>query len=352
MTGEKRERTSMYARKLEGQKQNVQEMKTYALDKFELFLADKKASSINTYRNYLVDLKQFCKVIYGKEMDFVTIEELEQTTSENILEYRNKLREDGMANSSVNRKLNSARSFFAFMEASNPNIRKAIFNVAKKLAENVRGYGVLTWEEVEIMIELAKKTKGGESLSLLIELAAKTCIRLDALLTLTTEEIFLREEHGNKIWTIETIDKGQEHIKPISDTLCEKIQAHVDEEGRIFHFTTHKVGKYMNELVTRMELDPRRNIKFHSLKKAGINFVFEKTGDIMLAQQMGNHKSAITTMKSYMKHKRDLSAMPSYTIGEKIDLSSLEALSKEELLEAIGKLSSGSQLELLRKIEQ
>jgi integrase len=330
---------------------NVTEInKDYVYSKIEKFLNDKKANSINTYRNYKVDVKDFCLTVFNKEVEYVTNFDFENTTIDDIIEYRALMHDEGKSNTTINRRINTVKTLFCYLEAGNSNIRSSIFNVVKKLKEHHNGYGVLTWEEATEMFRLAKETKNGERLSILFELGVKTCMRLNALLTLTSDNIIQREQHGNKIWVVETIDKGEKHIKPISDDLYNRLNSIYDGE-RYFNFYPHLIGKHIKQLSDQMGLDPRRNIRFHSLKKCGINFVYDATGDIMAAQLQGNHKSPVTTMKSYMEHKKDLSQMASYTMGEAIDLSKLEELTKEELLEAISKMSSGSQLELLRKIK-
>jgi integrase len=320
----------------------------------ENFLQDKRSRSENTYKNYKIDINQFFNYLFNKEYQFIAFDELENIISDDIIEYRNALVEAGKANTTINRKITSVRKLFGYLEASNPNVRRAIFNVAEKLKENDRnGYGVLTWEEASTMIELAKELKDGDRLSLMIELAVKTCYRLRALIELTPSHIYQEEQNGQVYHVIKIIDKGEKHEKPISDDMYNRLMELVKEPNEhFFPYSVHTVGRRFQSLVTDMNLDERRNITFHSLKKCGINFVFDSTGNIMLAQKQGNHKSASTTMESYLKHQTDYSKMPSYTMGDRIDLQPLESLTKEELIELIQKSSSGAQLELLRLSEK
>jgi integrase len=320
----------------------------YASAKIENFLNDK---SENTATNYRIDINQFTQFFYGKDLEYILEDELEQIEADDIITYRNFLR-GKYANATVNRRMNSMKSLFGYLEAGNPLIRKAIFNVAKSLMENPKSWGTLTWEEAKEMSELAYKLPHGHEFSILIEVAVKTCIRLSALLNLKWEQIYDKDQKGEKIKVIETIDKGQPHLKPISEKVWERLETLKGNEKVFANFHPHKVGNHLDQLCKWMNIDAKRLITFHSFKKTGIAYVFDTTNDIMLAQQQANHKSSATTMKSYLEHKKDLREIPSYTMGEEITLQDLESLTKEQLLKAINQMKSSSKLELLRIVKE
>lgn len=320
----------------------------YASKKIENFLNDK---SINTAINYRIDINQFTQFFFKKDLEYVLEDELEKIEADDVITYRNWLREK-YANATVNRRINSMKSLYGYLEAGNPLIRKAIFNVAKSLMENPNSYGSLTWEEVQEMAERANRLPQGHEFSVLIEVAVKTCIRLSALLNLKWEQIYDKNQKGEDIKVIEVIDKGQPHLKPISEKLFKRISTLKGYEKVFQHFHPHKVADHLAIICKEMNINEKRNISFHSFKKAGINYVFDTTGDIMLAQQQANHKSSATTMKSYLQHKEDLRDIPSYTMGEEISMNDLNNLSKEQLLQAIDKLKSSSKLELLRVVKE
>jgi integrase len=320
----------------------------YASNKIENFLNDK---SENTAINYRIDINQFTQFFYGKDLEYILEDELEKIEADDIITYRNWLR-GKYANATVNRRINSMKSLFGYLEAGNPLIRKAIFNVAKSLMENPKSWGTLTWEEAQEMAQLANKLPNGHEFSVLIEVAVKTCIRLSALLNLRWEQIYDKDQKGEKIKVIETIDKGQPHLKPISEKVWERIETLKGKEKVFANFHPHKVGGHLDQLCKWMNIEDNRNITFHSFKKTGISYVFDTTNDIMLAQQQANHKSSATTMKSYLEHKKDLREIPSYTMGEEITLQDLESLTKEQLLKAISQMKSSSKLELLRIVKE
>lgn len=321
----------------------------YASSKIENFLNDK---SENTAINYRIDINQFTQFFFGKKLEYILEDELEKIEADDIINYRNHLKGINLANNSINRKINSMKSLYKYLEAGNPKIRRAIFNVAKSLMENPQSWGVLSWEECLEMIERSKKFNHGEEFSILIEVAVKSCIRLSALLNLTWDNIYDKVQKGEKIKVIETIDKGQPHLKPISEKVWNRIETLKGKKKVFDNFHPHKVGDYLDELCKEMNIDDKRNISFHSFKKAGISYVFDTTNDIMLAQQQANHKSSATTMKSYLEHKKDLKEIPSYTMGEEISMSDLEGLTKEQLLQCILQMKSSSKLELLRIVKE
>jgi integrase len=333
------------------QNNDQNQLKDYIGNRIDTFLDDKKARSENTYTNYKIDIEQFFYFLFKRHYSFLTVQDIENITSDDVVSYRVQLKQEGKVNSTVNRKIASIRKLFGYLEATYPKIRKAIFNVVEKMKENdTSAYGVLTWDEGTQMVRLAKTKKDGDKLSLMIELAIITCYRLNVLLELNLNNIHIENKGGQDYHVIKVIDKGEKHNKPISPKMYERLlEIATDNNEPLFPFSVHTIGRRFKDLVEEMKLDQRRNIKFHSLKKCGINFVFDSTGDIMMAQQQGNHKSANTTMKSYLEHKTDYAKMPSYTMDMEIDLKPLEQLSKEELLELISKATTGTQLELLRK---
>lgn len=326
-------------------------MRNYIQGEMDGFLESK---SVNTAKNYRGDLNQFFKHMFEKESKFVTIEDLQTITGNQIVEYKNKLVKT-QKGTTVNRKIKSVRSFYKYLEADHPQIRSAIFNKVEKAKEHdKRGWGELTLDEVNEMVNRVEKYPDGYELSILFEVAFITAIRLDALLTATYEEnIFLRNEDGKDIWTVEVIDKDWIHVKAISNELKDKLDSlNREPNERIFKkLHDHKVGDAIASLVEEMGIDKRRNIKFHSFKKASINYVLDMTGDIKQAQLQGNHKSAKTTLDSYVKRNNKLSAQPSYIMGREIDTTPIHELSHEELLAVIEKSSISLKSELLRNIK-
>ena len=331
---------------------NIQQMRIdYIGDDLETYLNSHKSNSSNTSNNYRVAINQFMKLAFGKETKFVTYADLGGLTGNDVVELRN-IMLDSMKSSTVNTKFKIVKKFFSYLETDNPEVRSSVFNQLNRLKENKTGSSPLSWTETKQMIEVARETES-EEFAIMIELAFKTCIRLDSVLNLKWSEIFHKEHKGEKYWVIEVQDKGKPHEKPISDCMYETLlKLKVEGQDELFvSYHPHKVGRVMKKLANELEIDPRRKITFHSLKKGSINYVYDVTGDIMMAQKQGNHSSAVTTMDSYMEHKKDYASMPSYTMGEEVDMTALEDMSQEQLINLIKNASPAVQFELLRRAQ-
>ena len=70
------------------------------------------------------------------------------------------------------------------------------------------------------------------------------------------------------------------------------------------------------------------------------------------AQIQGNHKTMQTTKKFYIKANRRFGDMPGLKMWEKVEMSKLDKLNREELVKIIKeKCSEGCKREILSKIE-
>lgn len=334
-------------RKIE-QTGNVVSLEHYISDYFYEFIKDKQSRSENTAKAYKSDIEQFFKVVFDKKIEAITVDHMASLKGNDIIKYRNIIGEK-YANSTVNRKIKSIRSFFAYIEADHEEVRQAIFNSAKNLKqEDSNSWGNLTHDEIVKMISVAEDIH--KHMAVLIELGYNTSIRLDALLQMTEENVFRREKNGIEFWTVEVIDKSSKNIKPISEDMKAKL-FELDYKKRFFAtLSKHKVGDLMKEVCRASGIDfEKRNIRFHSIKKAGVNHVLQRTGDIKLAQKQGNHKSATTTLNAYLEEVDDITKLPSMVgMGNDVDISELGDMTKEEIMGILNELSSGAKLEILR----
>lgn len=342
---------------------NTSELRDYIGKYYQLFLGRFKEK---TAINYKTDLNMFFLQVYGKKSEHVTISDVESTTMLDAMMYYQWLTEDieskdgiirpRYKNASVNRKLNAIKSFFRFLNTQFDTIDEKIFrNCDSKNPElDSEGWDGLDWEEAISIWEYAEEHYGNEIASL-FKLASITSVRLDALINSTWEDSwFIKKENGVSINYIEVVDKSKKHKKPISSKLFNELQEKLGSTGRLFPtLYPTKVGKILKEVLTELNFDPRRNIKFHSFKKAGVMRSLEKTGNMYKAKEQGNHSSMTTAEKYYLKYKECLMDMTSYTMDLEVNISEeLSEYSNEELLGAIEQLSDGAKYELLRILEK
>jgi integrase len=314
-------------------------------NKVMAFIKQKARKSEKTAEAYETDFRQFCKVALGKELEQIKDEDL-AIDAQTIVRYQDFLCEV-YKGSSVNRKMSSIRTILKYLAIDNKLIRMEVFNAVEAMPKMTKHYGVLDKEEVDQMIELAKELPNGQEKSALIWLAFQTGIRLNALLNLEWKDI----KRIKNVWVVTVYDKGKKYDeKPIPDALYDYLTKIGRTEGKVFNMTPRTAQRTIDELCERMGIDPERNITFHSLKKAGINYILETTGDIDLAAKFGNHKTIQTTYESYANRNKDYTEMPSYTMGQEIDLSPLEKLSKEELIEIIKSCKDSTKIEIISKL--
>lgn len=324
---------------------------------YEQFI--KSQRSENTSGAYRTDLTQFFEFTFNREPQFVRISDIEQLTSVDAMAYHNHLKSSGkMKNATIKRKISSAREFIKSLKVDYPSINEYIFDNIKldSIDLDREGYGNLDWDEAFLFIEYAHiEQMAGNQMAMLLKLACISSIRLEALLELTWEESFrTKMEKGILVNYIDTVDKGTRHQTPISDKMFNELREMLGVSGKLFpNLYKHKVGKFLKEIKEYFEIDPKRNIKFHSFKKCGVNRVLEKTGDLTKAQLQGKHKSIITTQNNYIALKDDLTLKPSYTLDQDINVvDEIKHLSHDELLNAVAQMSNSAQFELLRIIQK
>lgn len=322
----------------------------YIEDYYNAFLNNQTE---NTAKAYKRALNLFFDKMFGKEWNYVTFKDLRKIKMIDVMKFYSWLNEQYKTNT-VNKHMNGIKSFFRFLNKEFEDISEKIFdNIELKNPElDSSGWDGLDWREAIQIWEYAEENFGdeGTELSMLIKLACVTSMRLNALLELTWEKHwFEKNENGTIIHYIETIDKGKKNKKSISEKFYNELREKLGTEGKLFpRFYPNKVGNYLKRIITELNFDPRRNIKFHSFKKAGVMRALELTGNMYKAKEQGNHSSMTTAEKYYLKYKECLTNMTSYIMDEDIDVKSeLDKYSKEDIIKAIEQMDDGAKLSLI-----
>jgi integrase len=322
------------------------------------FLNRLGSDSENTKVEYKRDIERFFKLMLGKDTNQLSIKDLDIKKID-VEEYQTFLIKQGYKASSINRWIASVKSLYNSFEENGFKytneqgeivyIKAAPLNVDKlDTAKDSESYGMITHEEMKEMIRLANELPNGQEKSLMLELASVTSFRLDALVQLKWSDF--RKE--NDTWVIKTIDKSKTNEKSIRTDLYERLLA-TKTDNKVFHMTAKTFERTIKTLATQIGIDDDRNITFHSIKKYGIMEVWMATGgDIIKTAEQGNHSSFETTKKYYMMFEKDYSTMPCLLIGQSVDISPLEEMSKEELLKLIKGCDRGLQFTLLNKINK
>lgn len=310
------------------------------------FLRRKRQDSIKTAQEYERDIRDFFKFMTGKEIENLFESDL-QFTLDDVTNYQLYLK-DRYSSSTVNRKLSSVRALYKRFSANGLDVNPDVFNVEAFKTSDSESYGSLTWGEVKEMIERVKSHRNGIIKSLVIELAVVTAFRIESLLSLTWGNFSKKDG----VWVVSVIGKGQKlDEKAIRDDLYERLREHCGKE-KLFDVTARTMRNTINKLCKEMNIPEERNISFHSLKKSSLHEAYLLSGgDLMTIKQHGCHSSAQTTMDYYLKFKKDYSEMISLQIGQELDMSILNQLSKEELIDVIMSCDRGTQMKILNKVK-
>jgi site-specific recombinase XerD len=313
----------------------------------------------STAEAYERDIKRFFKLMWGKNLDQLEIEDLYILPSD-IEKYQTYLVNMGLKSNTVDRNINAVRSLYNYFEENEYRykyedewvyITSKIFKGIKRVdIDDKSSYGTFAHDEMMEMIELAKTLDNGETKSLAIELASVTSFRLEAIANINKSDFFFK----NNTWVARVFDKKVENVKAIRTDLYDRLMANAEGRENLFDCTARTLQRTVDQLIDMMGLDKKeRNLTFHSIKKYGINEVAMMTkGDMKAISLQGNHSSFETTMKYYLAYTEDYSKMPCLQIGQPIDTTPLNSLTKEQLIELINSSSRSTQYELLNSIGQ
>lgn len=316
------------------------------------FLRNKGVKSKNTQEAYHDDLQQFFSYIRNKSLEDLLPEDLNLTNSD-MLDYQTYLKEEYLtaknehySNNTVNRKIAPIISLFTHLKKNEYPVDPDKLRI-DDLDDDSVPYGFLAPNEIDQMIDLVQYHRNGNEKKALIMLAVRTSLRKEALLNLTWNKIMKSPDKDNA-YIIKTKDKNDPksmkeiHVKMYNILLSIKN----DSSPKIFHMSPRTVDEMMSKLCLQMGIDPRRKISFHSLKKEGVNFVHELTGDIHATQSQAGHSSPNTTSKFYIKPQMNIAGM---AMDEDIDTDIFKKLTHEQLLRLVESMGNGVGLQLRRE---
>jgi len=302
----------------------------------------------NTRTAYEYNYRQFFSYMRGKDLEEITEQDLIVRKSE-VMEFKSFLREKDYGEGSISQKLNSLRSLYRYLQGEelSVNLNPEVFSF-KDGKHKVRERDILTSDEMWEMIELVKNERKGLLKSLFLEFAWKTAYRKDALLNIKWSDF----KWNGEVYVVEVWDKGKLHRKSIDKEFYDRLVSGIgmnSNDDKVFKLDSKTPNAMISRLVDKLGIKDRY-IVFHSIKKSSINEVKQMTnGDLDAMEHQGNHSKA-TSLKYYSVSKDDPSRYPCLFIGKEVDLSKLENLSKEELLDLIkrsGKITQMKILELL-----
>jgi len=267
------------------------------IDKFLEYIQQEKRYSPNTITSYRKDLEDFLSFLMDRE----GLEELQKAEKKMVRNFIVFLSEKGLTKRSINRKISTLKSFYAFLQ------RISLISVSP-----VEGISTLKfYPEKQIpfskeeMHDLSAFLDSGEVElldRLIIEVLYQTGMRRAELCNLLLENVhFYRNE-------ITVIGKGnKQRIVPISPVLMQELKVYNDEyrkpnlDADLYFFVTPK-GKKITEkfvylLVTRYlsAVSSKRKRSPHILRHSFATHILNNGAEISKVKKMMGHASLSST---------------------------------------------------------
>ena len=267
------------------------------IDKFLEYIQQEKRYSPNTITSYRKDLEDFLSFLMDRE-GLEDLQEVEKKMVRNFIVF---LSEKGLTKRSINRKISTLKSFYAFLQ------RISLISVSP-----VEGISTLKfYPEKQIpfskeeMHDLSAFLDSGEVElldRLIIEVLYQTGMRRAELCNLLLENVhFYRNE-------ITVIGKGnKQRIVPISPVLMQELKVYNDEyrkpnlDADLYFFVTPK-GKKITEkfvylLVTRYlsAVSSKRKRSPHILRHSFATHILNNGAEISKVKKMMGHASLSST---------------------------------------------------------
>jgi integrase/recombinase XerD len=291
-----------------------------------------KSPSRDTRSNYDRDVRQFI-VFAGHDPE--RYGELATIRPHQVAAWRDHLKDRGLTNASIRRKLTALRSLFSYLQTYGfvgPNPAHGDFVDAPSAARDGKTVGLSPEHCRRLLDAPSAKTPAGTRDRAIFGVLAYTGCRVGELTRLkvgsykTTGVHRVLEIHGKG---------GKERLVPLHAEAAERLEAWLDAagirddlSGSLFRPTitarghgTHgfaprtisrrAVQKLTEVYVRRLKLDP--NVTVHSLRVTALTTAREQGSDIIDLQDFAGHADPRTTL-TYIRSRDRLSKSPAYVL--------------------------------------
>lgn len=271
-----------------------------SLNDFLNYIMKQKNYSINTCKNYEIDILEFKKYLDEKKVNYLAID------YDFIKGYLMELYDRKLSRNSVARKLSSLRSFYRYL-FNNDLVKTNPFKYVttpKKEKKLPRYLGV---EELEIIFNTPDlNTPLGQRDKLILEVLYATGIRVGELVNIKLDDIdFYRKE-------IRIFGKGsKERIDPFGDYCLEAINLflndgrrkilkkhHTDSNYLIINekgkkITTRGIEKIIDNVIKKASL--KKHVSPHMLRHSFATHLLNEGCDILTVKELLGHESLEST---------------------------------------------------------
>ncbi|MDP2941242.1 MAG: tyrosine recombinase XerC [Candidatus Omnitrophota bacterium] len=263
------------------------------IEKFIRYLEIEKNYSPHTILNYKLDLRGFNKFLAGAELSKVDYLALRK--------YLAVLKEKGLGNRTIARRLSSLRSFFKFLVRdgylkNNPILALSSPKLDKHLPE------FMTEEEVFKLIESVFSSGGQDERSLrdraILETFYSTGMRISELVGLKSDDI---DFIGG---IVKVMGKGRkERLIPIGETAMRAIRRYLEERknpgsGLFLNKSGRAIGsRGVRNIVAKYLLHSglRRGISAHTFRHSFATHLLNRGADLRTVQELLGHANLSTT---------------------------------------------------------
>lgn len=319
-----------------------------------------RIKSKNTAKNYKGFYKEFFTYTFNKSYTDTSWEELEHIAYDDVLEYVGVL-ETKNSPTTVQTKLASIQSLVKELKKINSNINTVVFDVKistveKKAKKNE--YGAFTEEECYALLDYCKNLNSEKAFVqyMFFKVTLSTAHRLQSLLSLTWNNVVVKQDGNKEIHCLELHDKTDDFLTPISDELYAELRTMYtgNDDEKILKISDKTLALTLTRFCEDNNIDKKgRNLTLHSLKKSSGDICYKRTNDIVKTSKFLHHTSVQTSYERYLGKNTNLAESPSYTMftkEENID-EVLGVLSKEQLIELIKGCSPSTIQEIINKVK-
>jgi integrase/recombinase XerD len=291
-----------------------------------------KSPSLDTRQNYARDLQQF--------LDFVEVppdhlERLVSIVPGQVAAWRDRLREQGLTNSSIRRKMTALRSLFSYLQSygyAGANPAHSDFVAAPAVPRDGKTVGLAPESCRRLLDAPDPKTPVGIRDRALLAVLAYTGCRVGELVRLRVGSY--KTHGGHRI--LEIFGKGgKERRVPLHPESFERLDAWLetagirwDLRGALFRPVQSSRGQgydgFANRpmsrralqfliagLVKTLGLDPA--VTVHSLRVTALTTARERGCDVIDLQDFAGHSDPRTTL-TYIRNRDRLSKSPAYVL--------------------------------------
>jgi integrase len=304
---------------------------------YKAFLSSHYRNSPRTAEEYDARVREFFKLILGKNIEYVTLEDIQSIKNKDVqTKFVDELIKRGNSTSTIRTKLNSVKSFYDDLLKNELQVNPMALKVKMKV--NVKHHESLTIDEYFELLEFLKTEDDGLEKYLLTKTLFHTGNRKTATINMTWNNIVRKRDVviGENVWVIQVMDKGQKPVeKPISDEFYEELQQLNNGQEKVFPVLSRQGAyKRYERSLKKYGKMIGKDISIHTLKATAITIAYQMTKDINLCKQLGSH-SSIATTEIYIKDEKSYVNQLSYVMSKKLDESILDKMSHEELLKFI-----------------